>query len=52
EIDEGDEYMPPGRYMQILSMMQEQSTEEGFILSSSGPDGEVDTEDDIVYGTY
>jgi len=52
EIDEGDEYMPRGRYMQILSMMQEQSTEEGFILSSSGPDGEVDTEDDIVYGTY
>ncbi|MBA7634151.1 hypothetical protein ES703_41730 [subsurface metagenome] len=52
DIDEGDEYMPQGRYMQILRMMQEQSPEEGFFLSSAGPDGEEGTEDDIVYGTY
>ena len=52
DIDEGDEYMPQGQHMQIQSMMQEQSAEEGFILSSAGPDGEVGTEDDIVYGTY
>jgi len=52
DIDEGDEYMPRGQYMQILGMMQEQSPEEGFFLSSAGPDGEAGTEDDIVYGTY
>lgn len=49
---DGSERMPPGLYWQIQSMMQEQSTEEGFILSSTGPDGEAGTEDDIVYGTY
>ncbi|GAG18707.1 unnamed protein product, partial [marine sediment metagenome] len=40
-IDEkdGSERMPPGLFWQIQSMMQEQSTEEGFILSSAGPDG-------------
>jgi len=52
EIDEGDERMPRGLYNLIQRMMQEQSAEEGFILSSAGPDGEAGTEDDIVYGTY
>ena len=52
EIDEGDERMPRGLYNLIQRMMQEQCTEEGFILSSAGPDGEAGTEDDIVYGTY
>ena len=49
---DGSERMPPGLYNLIQSLMQEQSTEEGFNLRSAGPDGEVDTEDDIVYGTY
>lgn len=52
DIDEGDERMPRGLYNNIQSMMQERSSEEGFILSSVGPDGEAGTEDDIVYGTY
>ena len=52
EIDEGDERMPQGQYIQIQRMMQEQSSEEGFILTSAGPDGEFDTQDDIVYGTH
>jgi len=52
EIDEDDEYMPRGVYMQILRMMQEQSSEEGFFLCSTGPDGEAGIDDDIVYGTY
>ena len=52
EIDEGDERMPRGLYNQIQRMMQEQSPDEGFILISAGPDGEMGTEDDIVYGTY
>jgi len=53
-IDEkdGSERMPQGLYNNIQGMMQEQSSEEGFILSSAGPDGEAGTEDDIVYGTY
>jgi len=52
KTDEGDEYMPLGQFMQIQNMMEEQSTDEGFILRSAGPDGEDGTDDDIVYGTY
>ena len=49
---DGSERMPPGLYDLIQSLMQEPSSEEGFFLSSAGPDGEEGTEDDIVYGTY
>ena len=51
EVDEGDERMPPGLYSHIQAMIEEQP-EEGFSLSSTGPDGEEGTEDDIEYGTY
>ena len=52
-IDEkdGSERMPLGLYNHIQAMIEEQP-EEGFSLSSTGPDGEEGTEDDIVYGTY
>ncbi len=52
-IDEkdGSERMPPGLYSHIQAMIEEQP-EEGFSLSSTGPDGEEGTEDDIEYGTY
>ncbi|MFQ5822039.1 MAG: type II secretion system protein [Candidatus Heimdallarchaeota archaeon] len=52
ETDEGDERMPRGLYNLIQSLLQEQSTQTGFNLRSTGSDGEEGTEDDIVYGTY
>jgi general secretion pathway protein G len=50
--DDGGWRMPQGLYRRIQRMMQEQSYEAGFTLGSTGPDGEVGTDDDIVYGVY
>jgi len=46
----GDESLPPGLWKKLGA--EDDLPEKGFLLLSAGTDGEVDTEDDIVYGTY
>ena len=46
----GDESLPPGLWKKLGA--EDDLPEKGFLLLSAGADGEVNTEDDIVYGTY
>ncbi|MFQ6067565.1 MAG: type II secretion system protein [bacterium] len=46
----GDKSLPPGLWKKLGD--KENLSEKGFLVFSAGPDGEVDTEDDIEYGTY
>jgi len=42
--------LPPGLWKKLGA--EENLSEKGFLILSRGPDGEMGTEDDIVYGTY
>ncbi len=46
----GEGWLPPGLWKKLGA--EDDLPENGFLLLSVGADGEVDTEDDIVYGTY
>jgi len=42
--------LPPGLWRKLVG--EGDLPDNGFLILSAGPDGEIDTEDDIVYGTY
>ncbi|MBA7714928.1 hypothetical protein ES703_123960 [subsurface metagenome] len=46
----GGNPLPPGLWRKLVG--EGDLPDNGFLILSAGPDGEIDTEDDIVYGTY
>lgn len=45
-----DKPLPPGLWEKLGT--KKDLPEKGFLILSAGPDGEVGTQDDIIYGTY